>query len=95
MSYYAINAPNRKSKINGHFKQLDKKSDILSELRKPYKRRKETLYDGIERIIQHRHLLIHNSFILPIYQEERVKKDIEIIEIAVKKTGAVPNFFLI
>lgn len=72
-------------KICDHFHQLDKKIDISGVLRKPYRRRKESLYSGIERIVEHRHLLIHNSLISPIYTDDKVKKDIDIVEVAIKR----------
>ena len=72
-------------KISKHFKQLDRDLDIMGILKKPYRRRKESLYDGLQRIIEHRHLLIHRGTIFPPYLLEDIQKDLDIVEAAVKR----------
>ena len=72
-------------KISKYFKHLDKNLDIFGILKKPYRRQKETLYEGLEQIIEHRHLLIHHGTILPTYLPKDVQKDLDIIEAAVKR----------
>jgi hypothetical protein len=49
------------SAITRHFEALDPKIDIGGLLRKPYRRRKETLYQQMERIVATRHNFIHRA----------------------------------
>ncbi len=49
----------RPSAISEHFKLIDKNIDIAGALRKPYKRRKKSLYDSIELIVEDRNAFVH------------------------------------
>lgn len=49
------------SAIARHFESLDPKLDLAGILRRPYRRRKESLYDLIEAIITTRHNFIHRA----------------------------------
>jgi hypothetical protein len=49
----------RPSSIGGNFKLLDSKLDIGAAMRKPYKRRKVTLYDSIESLVERRNEFVH------------------------------------
>lgn len=51
----------RPSVIDANFKLVNDKIDIAGCLRKPYKRRKLTLYDYIDRIVEERNLLVHTA----------------------------------
>ncbi|KAB0672193.1 hypothetical protein F6V30_06410 [Oryzomonas sagensis] len=46
-----------------HFKSLEPKLDLAGVLRKPYRRRKESLFDSLERMVKRRHLIIHQATI--------------------------------
>lgn len=70
-------------KINKSFKQLNKDIDIYGVLSKPYGRRKETLWMLFERLIEHRHYLIHQATLTIDYYPESLKSDIQSIEFAV------------
>jgi len=72
-------------KISTYFKELDKRYDIHGVLRKPYRRRKETLYEAVERIFNQRHSLIHQANISTTYITEKAKKDVEDIEAAITR----------
>jgi hypothetical protein len=45
--------------ITRHFQEIDPKIDISGPLKKPYKKRKQTLYDAINNITERRQILIH------------------------------------
>jgi hypothetical protein len=49
----------RPSLIGENFKMLDSKLDIAAALRKPYRRRKSTLYDSIEALVGGRNAFVH------------------------------------
>ncbi len=49
----------RPSTIGENFKLLDSKIDIAGALRKPYKRRKVSLYDSIESLVEGRNAFVH------------------------------------
>jgi hypothetical protein len=49
----------RPSLIGENFKLLDGKLDIVAALRKPYRRRKITLFDSIEALVEKRNAIVH------------------------------------
>ncbi len=49
----------RLSAIGRHFADIDQNLDILGPLKRPYRRRKETLLETLEALITRRHALIH------------------------------------
>ena len=51
----------RPSAIGETFKLIDPKLDITSALRKPYRRRKQSLLDSIEALIEDRNHLVHTG----------------------------------
>jgi hypothetical protein len=51
----------RPSDIGGHFKLLDPRLDIAGALRKPHRRRKVSLYDSIEKVVEDRHRFVHTG----------------------------------
>lgn len=67
-------------KICHNFNVLDKKLDISSALKKPYKKYKENLFDAAHRILEHRHRMIHRLDYDISYNSELIKKDIERVE---------------
>lgn len=71
------------SKIHQTFKQLDKDIDIHGTLKKPDGRRKETFWDLFERLIEHRHSLIHQAQITVDYYPKDLEKDVKLIEKAI------------
>ncbi len=75
-------------RICQHFKELNHKIDVAVVLGKPYRNRKESLYQAIERIVKHRHLVIHQSQLNPKYTTEALEHDVKTMEIAVKRVYA-------
>lgn len=66
-------------KINNSFKELDNRIDIHGILKKPYRRRKESFYEALVRLIKQRHELIHRADIDYTYYPENVIKDIDTV----------------
>lgn len=71
------------TKVNQSFKQLDKNIDIQGVLLKPNGRRKETDLQLFERLIDHRHSLIHRAEITIDYYPDDLIKDIRLINRAI------------
>lgn len=73
------------NKINIHFKELDSRIDIYGILSKPYRNRKETLFQAIDRVLEQRHALVHRLSVETRYKQQEALKDIQSIEIALDK----------
>lgn len=71
------------NKIHASFKELDNRIDIHGILRKPYGRRKETFWEMFERLIEHRHSLIHRAQLTVDYFPENLSRDIKLLEKAI------------
>lgn len=51
----------RPSAISEHFRVLDPKLDVAGMLRRPYRRRKKTLFDTIEELVECRNEFVHTG----------------------------------
>jgi len=71
--------------VQHHFKALNAKYDIGGWLRHPYRRRKESLYATIERMIQQRHSLVHRARLYGNYGHVEAEKDLRIVGVAVTR----------
>lgn len=71
-------------KITTYFKELDKGLDLAGILKKPFGRRKKSLYDSIREFFEQRHELIHRNVVLTDYSSERLKKDTNNIKAVAK-----------
>lgn len=72
-------------KITSHFLALDKKLDIGVPLKQPYHRRKESLYEQINRLFESRHAMIHRTEMNLDYNTDKLTKDIKDIKIALTR----------
>lgn len=72
-------------KINSTFQTLDKNIKIHATLSKPYRRRRENLFNTLDRILEHRHALVHRLSIDVDYSKEDIQKDVRSVETALKK----------
>jgi hypothetical protein len=72
-------------RICGHFRDIDRKLDFAGILRKPYRRRRETLYDTLCRLIETRHAFIHQSRIHVDYRDDQLIKDLYSLEAAIAR----------
>lgn len=69
-------------KIVSNFKGLDNKLDIGSPLKKPYNRRKLSLYNQIDNILERRHGMIHRMEFDYKYSSDQIFKDIKDVKVA-------------
>jgi hypothetical protein len=68
------------SAVCRHFSSLDPSLDLAGALRKPYRRRKLSLFDSIEALVVSRHDLIHRALIdttLDDYRVDEILRDVE------------------
>ena len=72
-------------KICAYFRDLDTKLDLAGTLKKPYKRRKKSLFDVLNNIFEQRHLLIHRNIMMIDYSRENAMKDLEDIRAAIER----------
>jgi len=77
------------SSICNHFKTLDAKLDIAGALHKPFRKRRVTLFESIQNLIEHRHSLIHRNDIRTSYTEENMNRDVADLEAAIKRVYKV------
>ena len=64
-------------KIASNFQQLEPRLDILAALKRPYRRRKKTLYQALDELISRRHRVIHNNEVDGTYRIEDVRRDLD------------------
>jgi hypothetical protein len=60
-----------------HFKTLDPKLDLAGVLRRPYRRRRESLFDSLSVMLEKRHALIHRNIIDTKYTDDVVERDVD------------------
>ena len=74
------------SKICQSFKELDPtKMDFAGVLRRPYRRRRESLFDCVGRIIRQRHDLIHRAVVDPGYTPVEAMRDADSVYVSVRR----------
>jgi hypothetical protein len=71
----------RVSVVCRNFEQLDAKLDLAGVLRKPYRRRKLSLFDSIEHLVTVRHDLIHRAIIDTTMTDGRAEGPIYDLEV--------------
>ena len=72
-------------KVDAYFRELNKRIDIKGALSKPYHRRKETLFNTLDRVLEHRHALVHHMYVDGQYKLDDITKDIDSICTALDK----------
>jgi len=75
----------RPSAVAEYFKLLDPKLDIAGALRKPYRRRRISLYNSLESLVEGRHEFVHTGTINTGLFDAQLKKSLSDIEIAVDR----------
>lgn len=73
----------RITSICQHFKALDPKLDFEGTLRKPFRRRKETLFESLEAMTEHQHALVHNAAINTTFDDDDAHRTLDDLEHAV------------
>lgn len=69
------------SSICDSFKSLDSKLDLAACLKKPYRKRRESLFESIERMVEKRHGIIHRNTLVPDYTKSAVEFDVNNMEV--------------
>lgn len=72
-------------KVTLNFKELNSNLDISKPLKEPYHKRKENLYEQIDKIFEHRHGMIHGMKIDRNYSMQNLEKDIKDVKVALKR----------
>lgn len=72
-------------KVTSNFKELNGKLDITKPLKEPYHKRRENLYEQIDKIFERRHGMIHRMEIDINYSTENLERDVEDVKIALKR----------
>lgn len=84
----------RPSLISENFKMLDSKLDIAAALRKPYRRRKVTLYNSIEALVEGRNAFVHaGEMDLSLYDEALNGTLTDIVEAVDRAYSAIGSHF--
>lgn len=73
------------SMVCKHFNALDKKLDFASILRKPYKKRKKTLFDSLEDMTELRNRLIHDAGENIIVMDDQITTFVEDLHSTIDK----------
>lgn len=76
-------------KIIAYFKQLDKGLDLTGALKKPYRRRKESLYSSMANFFEQRHRLIHQNEMQTDYSNDKLLKDLHNAKVVAKRSYSV------
>lgn len=84
----------RPSIIGENFKLLDGKLDIVAALRKPYRRRKTSLFDSIEALVEGRNAFVHaGEMDLSLYDKSLNRALTEIVEAVNRAYAAIGTRF--
>jgi hypothetical protein len=75
----------RISSVCDHFKALDPALDIAACLKRPYRKRRESLYVSLESMVEKRHSLIHQNTLTPDYSDSHAAADIHNLEVSVMR----------
>lgn len=75
----------RLSAVGRHFTEIDPKLDLLSVLRKPYRRRKRSLLQDLEDLTTERHKLIHDMRINSLSDLDKIDDTIQDLKDAVHR----------
>jgi hypothetical protein len=79
----------RPSSIGNNFKLIDPKLDIASALRKPHRRRKVSLFDSIEELVEGRNAFVHaGEMNLGLFDKE-LERSLDDITVAVDRAYTV------
>jgi hypothetical protein len=76
----------RPSAIGEHFRMLDPKLDVAGALRRPYRRRKTSLFDRIEQLVEDRNEFVHTGGMNLSLFDSEVKAVLSDITVAVERS---------
>ena len=75
----------RPSKVSDNFKLINQRLDIAGILRKPYRRRRTSLYESIEKCVEIRNEFVHSGYIDTTMSDKVIEKIIDDFEVAVDR----------
>lgn len=75
----------RPSSIAENFRLLDQKLDLAAAMRKPYRRRKISLFDSIERLVEGRNAFVHAGEMNIAFFDEQLKIALSDMEVALNR----------
>lgn len=73
-------------KVASNFKDLDQRLDISGILKRPYRRRRETLYASLDNIFEQRHTQIHRNQFRIDYTKDELQRDIDNVKISIERS---------
>jgi hypothetical protein len=72
----------RPSAIVEHFKLLDRKLDLGAAFRHPYRRRRQSLFDSIEAVVERRNAIVHTGDLAVDLDSNKLKGIVADFEVA-------------
>lgn len=75
----------RPSAISEHFKLLDPKLDLSGVLKKPYRRRKVSLFSSIEKLVEERNVFVHSGAVSTDLTDKKLETTLRDLEVAVDR----------
>lgn len=75
----------RPSAISENFRRLDQKLDIGGAIRKPYRRRKKSLFDSIEQLVEDRNEFVHTGGINLKFFDAQLNAALSDMQVAVNR----------
>jgi len=72
--------------VSANFKILNSKLDIEGALKKPYRRRKESLFDTIEKCVEERNRFVHSGEINLSLSDKKLNKIISDFEVCIQRS---------
>ncbi|HEX7517000.1 MAG TPA: hypothetical protein VF345_06910 [Chthoniobacterales bacterium] len=75
----------RIASVCAHFKALDPALDFAGCLKRPYRKRRESLYTSLEAMVEKRHSLIHQNTLTLNYSDSHATADIHNLEVSVER----------
>ena len=76
----------RPSKVSSNFKMVNPKLDIAGALKKPYRRRKTSLYESIENCVEIRNEFVHTGYMDTSMSDKMIKGYISDFEVAIDRS---------
>ena len=75
----------RPSAINDNFRMLDQKLDIGAAMRRPYRRRKISLFESIERLVEDRNQFVHSGQMNFMFFDAQLNSALSDMQVAVNR----------
>jgi len=76
----------RISMVCKHFKAIDKEIDFARILRKPYRRRKKTIFDSLEEMTEIRNEIIHRASAPIFIEDDQIKDSINLLHDGIERS---------